>query len=80
MENVSTFAIISYSWYHVACVAGGFKGLGVYGEGNYGERNEKDVYNILRRRREKLGTRRGEEENAGEKFPPAPYMYKLSHE
>ena len=48
----------------VACVAGGFKGLGVYGEGNYGERNEKDVYNIIRRRREKLGTRRGEEENA----------------
>ena len=29
------------------------------------ERNEKDVYNIIRRRREKLGTRRGEEENAG---------------
>ena len=44
----------------VACVAGGFKGLGVYGEGNYGERNEKAVYNIIRRRREKLGTRREE--------------------
>ncbi len=28
----------------LACVAGGFKGLGVYSEGNYGERNEKDVY------------------------------------
>ena len=27
----------------VACVAGGFKGLRVYGEGNYGERNEKDA-------------------------------------
>ncbi len=27
----------------VACVAGGFKGLGFYSEGNYGERNEKDA-------------------------------------
>ncbi len=27
----------------------------------------RDVYNTIRRRREKLGTRRGEEENAGEK-------------
>ena len=26
----------------------------------------RDVYNIIRRRREKLGTRRGEEENAGD--------------
>ena len=43
------------------------KEKGNYGEGNYGESNEKDVYNIIRRRREKLGTRRGEEENAGEK-------------
>ena len=51
----------------IACVAGRFKGLGVYGEGNYGERNEKDACNIIRRRREKIGTRRGEEENAGEK-------------
>ncbi len=25
----------------VACVAAGFKGLGFYSEGNYGERNEK---------------------------------------
>jgi hypothetical protein len=29
--------------FQLACVAGGFKGLGVYGEGNYGERNEKDA-------------------------------------
>ena len=27
----------------IACVAGGFKGLGVYSEGNYGERNVKDA-------------------------------------
>ena len=27
----------------LACVAGGFKGLGFYSEGNYGERNEKDA-------------------------------------
>ena len=27
----------------IACLAGGFKGLGVYGEGNYSERNEKDA-------------------------------------
>ena len=31
----------------------------------------RDVYNIIRRRREKLGTRRGEEENASEKPPAA---------
>ncbi len=37
------------------------------GEGNYGERNEKDARNIIRRGREKLRTRRGEAENAGEK-------------
>ena len=43
----------------------GFGGLGVYVRGNYGERNEKDASNIIRRRREKSGTRRGEEENAG---------------
>ena len=35
---------ISSSPLGVACVAGGFKRSGVYGEGNYGERNEKDVY------------------------------------
>ena len=27
----------------IACVAGGFKELGVYSEGNYGERNVKDA-------------------------------------
>ncbi len=37
--------------YIVACIAGGFKELGVYGE-----RNDQDVYNIIRRVREKLGT------------------------
>ena len=28
---------------NIACVAGGFKGLAVYSEGNYGERNVKDA-------------------------------------
>ncbi len=66
MYMLFTSGALVAQWSDVACVAGGFKGLGVYGEGNYGERNEKDVYNILRRRWGKLGTRRGEED------PPRP--------
>ncbi len=66
--------LISEDGLILACVAGGFKGLGVYGEGNYGERNEKDPYNIIRRRREKLGTRRGEEESRPH-FPACALLY-----
>ena len=42
--KTSTRGIKPRSWGEVACVAGGFKGLGVYGVGNYEERSEKDVY------------------------------------
>ena len=39
----------------LVCVAGGFKGLGVYGGGDYGECNKKDRYNIIQLGRKKLG-------------------------
>ncbi len=55
----------------MACPAGGFKGLEVYGEGNYGERNEKDVYNIIRRRREKIRDAAGRRGKCGREKPPA---------
>ncbi len=32
-----------YAAAYIACVAGGFKELGVYYEGNYGERNEEEA-------------------------------------
>ncbi len=38
--------MVTNTW--LACIAGGFKGLGVYSEGNYGERNEKDVKKFMR--------------------------------